>query len=1056
MKRGFPLCLLFGLLVFFGISNPLLSQQQPPVRFERYSSENVKLAKGLSQNWVYCILQDHFGLMWFGTWDGLNKFDGYNFTTYNVTNGLTDHAILCMIEDESGNLWLGTTRGLNKFDRRKQTFIQYPEIPGDTTSLFRNRINALTISHDGYLWLGTGGGLCRFDPITETFISFLSTSQDFASPRSNYIIHLLEDDKGNLWVSTTYGLVIFDPDTKRSTRYYSNKEDTNSLSNNNIRHILQDQSGNFWIATRNGLNHYDTTSQKITRYYYDPNDLHSINSNRVRVIYEDRNNRIWFGTEESGLAYFNEEDSSFTRFSHELNMDQSLSNNSVYSIYEDRSGNLWIGTYKGVNKINKYSNDFGLMQQTASSGDGTGLNNNFIWSFGEDGQNNLYIGTSNGVNIRKASDGTFDYLTHDPNNPETLAGNEVRSVLFTPGLNSMWFGLYGTGVDKYDLITKQFTHYLPVPDKNSLSDAFVNDLIQDHNGDIWIATGRGLDRLNPETEVFTKYLHNPDDNHSLSNSVIISLYQDRNNNLWVGTDRGLNRFHFAEKRFERFLHKIANDLDSYTFFSIYEDRKGRIWAGTSGGGLIRLLPETGEYKAYTTKDGLPNNIVYTIQEDEDGNLWFTGNWGLVKFYVDSEKFVTYDVKDGLQSYEFNLGAGYKDHSGTMYFGGMNGLNIFNPKDIKVNPEPPVVIVSAFRKFNEIQRNELFSGDTIRLRYDESFFSFEISALDFTNPAKNQYMYFLEGVDKDWVKAGSNDRLAEYKQVRPGRYTFYANGSNNDGVWNPTGLKLTVIIHPPWYGTWLFRILVALVLVSGIWFFIHRRIKNIRLKHAVELKMLDIEKQKFDLEQRSLRLQMNPHFLFNSLNSIQSYIVAHDPEMAIHYLGKFSQLMRLILTNSGNKFIPFDEEIKAITYYLDLEKLRFDQKFDYSIDIDPAIDTDFIEIPPMIVQPYIENAIIHGLLHKNVKGNIKVEFRLKDDKIHCTVTDDGIGRKRSAEILQRQGIRRQSSGMHITRARLELLNQDNKEEYNVRVTDLEDKHGNPLGTKVEMFIQFTEG
>jgi len=1055
MERGFQYKMISGLILLFCQMNAVPAPPNLPVRFERYSSENITLVKGLSQNWVHCILQDRYGFMWFGTWDGLNKFDGYNFIMYNVSDGLTDHAILSMVEDESGNLWLGTARGLNKFDRKNQNFIQYPDIPGNTTSLFKNRINSLIISEDGYVWLGTGGGLCRFDPETEKFTPYLSSPQEYSSPRSNFILHLLEDNKGRIWVSTTYGLVIFDPKTERSTRYYHMKDDPNSLSHNYVNFVLQTGSGNYWIATQNGLNFYDTTTKVNTRYYDDPDDRESLSSSSIRVVFEDDNGNIWIGTSDRGLARFNEKEQNFTRFSHELGKDQSLSNNDVYSIFEDKSGNIWVGTYKGVNKINKYRNDFGLLQQTTTSGGGTGLNNNFIWSFEQDGQNNLYIGTSNGVNIRSADDGSFSYLIHDTSDPNTLAGNIVKSILFTPDLNSMWFGLSGDGLDRYDLATEQIRNYQPIQDKNSLNDGFVNALLQDHQGNIWIGTGQGLNRLDPETEVFASYVHKPDDHTTLSNSIILSLYQDRTNNLWIGTNHGLNRYLYNEDRFERHFHTPSYMLDSYTFFSIYEDTRGRIWAGTSGGGLIRLIPETGDYIVYTSRHGMPNNIVYTIHEDDDGNIWFTGNRGLVKFYVDIERFVTYDVKDGIQSFEFNLGAGYKDQSGRMYFGGMNGLNIFHPKDIRVNPDPPVVIISSFRKFNEIQRNELFDGDTIRLRYDESFFSFEISALDYTNPAKNQYKYFLEGVDKDWVKTDANDRLAEYKQVKPGRYTFYANGSNNDGIWNPSGIRLTVIIHPPWYATWMFRILLVFTLIAGTWFFVQRRIKNIRLKHEIELRMLDIEKQKFELEQRALRLQMNPHFLFNSLNSIQSYIVGHNPEMAINYLGKFSQLMRLILANSGNKTVPLNEEIKAITYYLDLEKLRFEQKFDYRIEVDPAIDREFMEIPPMIIQPYIENAIIHGLLHKKGKGNIQVEFRLKDDKIHCTVTDDGVGRKRSAEILKQQGMNRQSSGMHITRARLELLNQDNKEEYNVRVTDIEDEHGNALGTKIELFIQFEE-
>jgi sensor histidine kinase YesM len=314
---------------------------------------------------------------------------------------------------------------------------------------------------------------------------------------------------------------------------------------------------------------------------------------------------------------------------------------------------------------------------------------------------------------------------------------------------------------------------------------------------------------------------------------------------------------------------------------------------------------------------------------------------------------------------------------------------------------------------------------------------------------------LEGFDNSWTLVDAGNRIAEYKKVQPGRYTFYARASNNDGVWNVEGISVSVIIEPPWYGTWWFRVLMLLSGASILWFLVSRRMMQIRRKHDIELKVLEIEKQKFDLEQKALRLQMNPHFIFNSLNSIQSYIVTHETGMAVTYLGKFSQLMRLILMNSGNNFVVFREELKAITHYLDLEKLRFDNKFDYSIHIDKNIDTEFIEIPPMIVQPYIENAIIHGILHKKSKGSIEIDFALKGENLLCTVTDNGIGRAQAAEIREKAGIKRKSTGMYITKARLEMLNKNTKAGYSVRIEDLKDANGKPAGTRVELVIQYNE-
>jgi hypothetical protein len=413
------------------------------------------------------------------------------------------------------------------------------------------------------------------------------------------------------------------------------------------------------------------------------------------------------------------------------------------------------------------------------------------------------------------------------------------------------------------------------------------------------------------------------------------------------------------------------------------------------------------------------------------------------------------VKDGIQSYEFNLGSCFKDKTGNMYFGGVNGFNTFDPDKIITNPNKPVIVVSSIRKFNEKQPTEYFNGDTIILNHDDNFFSFEVSALDYINPAKNKYMYYLENFDNDWIKTDANHRLAEYKKVGPGSYTFYAKGSNNDGIWNQEGIRLHVIIKPPWYETIVFRVTAGLLIVFMLWFLITRRIRVLNNKHSIERKMLDIEKQKFELEQKTLQLQMNPHFIFNSLNSIQSFILSHNTKMAVTYLGKFSQLMRLILNNSGKKYVPFKEEMMAIRHYIELEKLRFDNKFNCTIHVDKSIDAEFIEIPPMIIQPYIENAIIHGILHKQGPGTIQIDINVKQDKLICLITDDGVGREKSEELKQKTGFSGKSRGMGITKERLEMLNNDTDEGHSVNIVDLTDSDGKPIGTRVELFIHIHE-
>jgi sensor histidine kinase YesM len=312
---------------------------------------------------------------------------------------------------------------------------------------------------------------------------------------------------------------------------------------------------------------------------------------------------------------------------------------------------------------------------------------------------------------------------------------------------------------------------------------------------------------------------------------------------------------------------------------------------------------------------------------------------------------------------------------------------------------------------------------------------------------------LENYDEEWNNRDAGRRVAEYTRVSPGTYVFKLMGSNNDGVWNPEPTSLHINILPPWWDTIIFRIIFGALIFAMLWTFIYWRIRTIKRKHEVEKRVLAIEKELFDIQQKALQLQMNPHFIFNSLNAIQSFVISNDTDKAIHYLSKFSQLMRLILSNSRETSIPVKDELKAITHYMDIERLRFDNKFEYDIEVDPEIDQEFMEIPPMIIQPFVENAILHGLIHSEEPGHILIKLKLEKNFIFCSIEDNGIGRKKAQEIKDASGIKKQSRGMLITRERLEILNKQNKDKFAVNILDLEDDKGIPTGTRVEINILY---
>ncbi|NVO04337.1 MAG: histidine kinase, partial [Bacteroidetes bacterium] len=465
--------------------------------------------------------------------------------------------------------------------------------------------------------------------------------------------------------------------------------------------------------------------------------------------------------------------------------------------------------------------------------------------------------------------------------------------------------------------------------------------------------------------------------------------------------------------------------------------------------------KTGEIKVYTEKEGLSNNIVYNIFEDKSGNLWVSTNFGLSQFNPKTETFVNFDVKDGIQSHEFNSGAAAISKDGRMYFGGMNGFNSFYPQEVKRNEKKPPIVITTFKILNVDQELEINDGDTINLTYNDNFFSFEFSALDFSNPSKNRFAFKLDNFDPDWIYVDANKRFAEYTKVSPGTYLFHVKGTNNDGVWNEKGTSVVIIISPAWWNTWAFRIVFGSFILLLIYNIIRLRFKRIKAEHEIEMKMLAIEKQVFELEQKSLRLQMNPHFIFNSLNSIQSFVISNDTDKAILYLAKFAQLMRLILTNTRESFITVKDELKALSYYMDIERLRFDNKFEFEIILDKDIDDDFVGIPPMIIQPYIENAILHGINYKEGKGKLTISIKLEEDTLLCIIEDDGVGREKAMEFKQQIGLKHKSRGMEITKERLEILNRQHKGQTSVRIIDLRDENGKAIGTKVELSIPFID-
>ena len=1051
-------------LLYFLLTITLSGQNIPEINFDRISSENFVVAKGLSQNSAFCITQDSKGYLWVGTWDGLNRYDGYQFLIFKPSIndnpiGLSSQTVYSLFADNSGLLWIGTENGLNSYNLKTRKFEKFRHDPKNPFSISSDTILCIAAEDSNILWIGTSDGLNKFDKTTGYFYHFKLNPNNANSPSNNNINCILIDNNKNIWFGTNEGLNFFERKNKIISHWYNNPENKNSLVNDLIRDILIDREGKLWICTDGGISIYEISKKKFLKNYTSSaSDMFSLSSNLTRAILQDNEGTIWIGTYGGGLNRYDKKNDQFISFKNDIYNSRSLGNDYINKIFQDKSGIIWVATaWKGISKIDKYSNRFNHIQHIAN--DNNSLNNNNVWSIFQDNTGKIWLGTDNGINIYDRTSNKYSFILREPNKTNTLPSNTIRRI-YQDRKGIFWFGTSDAGICSYDQKTKQIIPFsYDQKNPNTLSNNRINFILEDKKGILWIATDNGLNRFQPETRNFKRYHFIPGDANSLSNNTVYSLYEDKNGFLWICTLGGLDKFNPLTETFITYRKKTGsyNTFSSDRIFSVYEDAKGIFWIATCGGGLNRFNKATGEIKYYLEENGLPNNVVYNIFEDNSNNLWISTNYGLTKFNKTAETFVNYDIKDGIQSSEFNLNAAFHNtKTGEMFFGGMNGFNSFFPEDILRNNYIPPVVITNFRIFDKVQAVEISYNDTILLSYDDNFFSFEFATMDYSNPSKNKYAYKLENFDKSWNYCDASRRYAFYTKVPPGTYTFKLKGSNSDGVWNEKGISFLIIISPPWWRTWWFRIGAVLLVSLIAWYIMFLRLRNIRIRHEDEKRILDIEKQMFTLEQTALRLQMNPHFIFNSLNSIQSFVIANDTDKAINYLAKFSNLMRFILAHSQKPFVNLSDELKAMEIYLDVERLRFDNKFNYEFDIDPEIDEEFIEIPPMIIQPYIENAIIHGILNKEGIGKLKITLKLKDKNyISCIVDDDGVGREKAMQIKVQSGLKHKSRGMLITQKRLEILNKSDEDHVNIEITDLKDDNGKPSGTRVEILIIYKE-
>lgn len=937
----------------------------------KYSFEHITIEQGLAQSTVYCIHLDSKGFLWFGTQDGgVNKYDGYTFKIYDqnpdIENSISSNSISDICEDFSGNIWIATWGGgLNKFDPKTEMFTQYKYNPSIDKTISSNRVQNLYVDADGVLWIGTyDGGLCRYNAEKDDFDRYAHDPGDMHTLSHNRVWDIIQDHEKRYWIATSDGLNQLFPESGKFVRHIATDK-KNNLSHPEVRSLYVDHAGILWLGTSWGLNRFYADEAIFKKYLAFPNDPPKLYTNEINCFYEHNDNELWLGTHNGGLCIFHKKTESFSILQYNEEDPNSLSYNDIRDMHKDNSGNLWLATRGGgVNKLDLSPKKFQHFYRNPKI-DNT-LSSSRVEAIHVDKDSIIWIGTDGGgLNKYNLKTGKFKHFQSVINDPTTIGSNHIR-CLIEDKKGVLWIGTNGSGLNRFDKETEKFSVYTTNPkNETTISDNDVMTIAQYKDGNLWVGTDKGLNYFDIEKETFQRYYKHPGDSFSISDNRIYSLYIDHLGILWIGTDDGLNQYDEENDRFLQYKNNVNNErsLSNNDVYAIYNDAFGNLWIGT-GRGLNKYIRETDDFIAYNREEGLSSSAIMGILDDRQGNLWISTIKGISRFDSKEEIFRNYDVKDGLQSNEFIIGACCKGLNGELYFGGINGFNLFYPEKIKDNSYvPPVAITKLELGHKEIkhQQTEILDKsitftDELELSYSQNTFSFEFSALNYTIPEKNQYKCKLENFDKDWNYIG-NRRYISYTNIPPGKYVFRVIASNNDGIWNTTGESIEITIKPPFWRTWIFMGGMLLFIIAAIYIYIKLREKKLKfdkkiLEYKVKLRTAELEQKQEEILAQSEELEK----LSIVARETDNAVIIADSNGEIEWINEgYTRLLGYTLEElvkeKGSNLITADSSVDIIRSFRRCVEQKVSVVYDYrtfSIDgneiwlqatITPILDAD---------------------------------------------------------------------------------------------------------------------
>lgn len=918
--------------------------------------EHLGRGEGLPSDIISTIFEDSYGFMWFGTEDGLVRYDGYEMKIYkndpNDPNSLSNSSITSLFEDRSGVLWIGTTIGLNRFDRSTETFKKYFNHPNDSLTLSHNFIHVIHEDQQGLFWIGTHErGLNLMDREKETFVHYLPDPDYKYGFTSNAITTIVEDAEqvDLLWLGTIMNInrtVQFNTSSREFIYYPDHIAEKPPGYLRKINSIAKSSAGEIWLGTDQGLDRFVLESKAFNTYKHQSDNSLSLSQNSVTVVFEDTDHNLWVGTNSGGLNKFNKTSQTFHPYHHSPYDSKSLASDRISAILEDRSGMLWIGTTNaGVSFANRKTQQFKHIKPYISNKSQKVLNHS-VSAIYEDRTNVRWIGTVNdGIIALDEKTNKFRHFKDEPGDLNLLSKLWAWSIL-EDEQGILWFGSNRDGLYRYDREKETVKTYKNNPgDPNSLVSNYVIGIRERDKETLWVATYDGLQQMDKETEIFRTINFFEE---GAQRRLIGCLYEDRAKNLWTGTSSGLYCLNQDMAVTRHFSHeeKDLNSLSSNVIYSIVEDKVGNIWIGTIKGLNKISFPATNipKIKRYTETDGLPNNEILGLLEDDRGQLWISTNNGLSLFRnpqhdeLSSPDFKNFDVKDGLQDYRFNNTAIFKNHKGEMFFGGNGGFNHFHPDSIQDNAYVPPIVITSFEFFDldtpdqeAVSVKGITEKKELTISYKNNIFSISFAALSYREGHKNKYAYQLEGFNDYWIQLGTEHQVT-FTNLDPGTYIFRVKGTNNDGIWNENPAELKIIITPPWWKTWWAYSLYILGILFAAYTWRNYELNRRELKHKLEIRQVEAEKLQ-QLDQMKSRFFANISHEFRTpltliLGPLENFISRATKKEDI---SEFSLMKR-----NAQRLLRLINQLLALSR-LEAGKLKLEMHYG---DIVPFIRTNF--------------------------------------------------------------------------------------------------------------------